>query len=72
MSAAAGLKSSQSDQKRNFDVIRSATKTPRHQDVKYISSLRVPLWQNCYFECGFIRVLLAIVYNENATLCFPA
>jgi hypothetical protein len=55
-SPTAGLQSGQSDRKGIFNVIRSATKTPRHQDyieifgaipqmnsdnLKYISSLRV-------------------------------
>jgi hypothetical protein len=30
---ATGLKSDQSDQNRNFDGVRSATKSPRHQDI---------------------------------------
>jgi hypothetical protein len=32
MSSAAGLESGQFDQTGSFDVVRSATKTPRHQD----------------------------------------
>ena len=41
ISAASGQKNGQSDRKRNIDGIRSATKTPRHQDYIEIYSFHI-------------------------------